>query len=62
LALVPFFAVSGIFWWFNPTADPLVRWLFTAVAVPRLGLGIVLRRQVRKPVPPCPGKEEAPGR
>jgi hypothetical protein len=62
LALVPFWTVSALFWWFNPTADPLVRWLFAGLAVAQLGLGVVLWRQLRRPLPADPGKEEAPGR
>jgi hypothetical protein len=62
LALVPLWTVSAVVWWFNPQSEPLVRWLFTAVAAMWLVVGAVLWRQIRRPLPPYPGKEEAPGR
>ena len=61
-ALVPLWTVMAAFWWFDAEAQPVVRWLFTEVAVLWLGAGVVLWREIRKPLPPYPGKEEAPGR
>jgi len=62
LALVPLWVASALFWWFDPQADAVVRWLFTALAILWLAFAVVLWRQLRRPVPPVPGTGEAPGR
>ncbi|WP_448623765.1 hypothetical protein [Geodermatophilus sp. URMC 64] len=62
LAFVPLWPAMAVLWWLNEEADPWLRWMWTALALLQVGLGVTLWRQLRRPLPPVPGNEEAPGR
>jgi hypothetical protein len=62
LGLCVVWVVLAILWWAMGDGDSLVRWIYTGLGALAIVAACFHWRVLRRPLPPAPGKREAPGR